>query len=176
MLPKRQCSRRRLLHGIAGAAAGLLCTTAAAQDLRFNIGFLTCDMAESAGPPTAQETLAAPQGRDMLCSFRAFAGGPEETYVGTIQSIGDVAEKRALIWIVKASSGTELSPGLLQQTYAADTVAPGQTSVPLVGDTNRSLVLQSMAETHVEAAKENEARVPAAVIAVVALKLRSTPG
>jgi len=86
----------------------------------------------------------------MVCVYRPANSGPEEVYRGDVQIIGqdnDLLAGRAIIWIVKGTPTTMRSPGMLQQTYAADaSAAPGQ-APPLIGETNSSIILQTMADT-----------------------------
>jgi hypothetical protein len=67
------------------------------------------------------------------------------------------------------------SPGLLQQVYAADPAANPGRPPALIGEANRSLVLQPFADSQSPALIEGEPQTAAAVVVVVSLILRSAP-
>jgi hypothetical protein len=95
--------------------------------------------------------------------------GAEEVYVGTMQGVGG---RGAVMLAVKAPASTAILPGLLQQSYATD-AGPGGAAPPLVGERNRSIILQPLAEEEgrVAAGKTQ----PESLIISVELTLRSTP-
>jgi hypothetical protein len=81
-----------------------------------------------------------------LCTFK-LKNSAEETYVGEVQVLNlSAAEKATLLWRVKVSRTTPPAPGILEQKYAADPGTPANQMPDLIGDTNSSIVLQSMAD------------------------------
>jgi hypothetical protein len=102
--------------------AALVCLLAGAatlaQELTSNLGMLTCtavDGDKKADAATPADTA------DLQCSFKPTKSGPEETYSGTIQRVGQKAlsGKVVLMWVVSAPPTTQLVPGLLEQTYVS---------------------------------------------------------
>ena len=146
------------------------------------IGLLTCgfakgDEVKSEAEGGAQSTLER-QTRELLCVFRPTDSEAEETYTGSVESVGSekaLSEQRAMIWVVKGSRGAMRSPGLLQQVYAADPAANPGRPPALIGEANRSLVLQPFADSQSPALIEGEPQTTAAVVVVVSLILRSAP-
>ena len=135
-----------------------------------NLGFLTCSLPEVV--ENQEETVAGPrrQTRDMLCAFK-----PEETYSGTFQSVG--RDQRGsvswvMIWHVKGIRSMLGTPGFLQQIYFVDPAAAPGRATPLIGETNSSIVLETLAEDQ-EQTGANERRPIISVL--VALRLKSTP-
>ena len=133
------------------------------------LGTLTCSLSEGAGAsPSAQV-------RDILCRFRAGSLGSEETYAGTMQSVGQAEAlfgSGTVMLEVRGPAALGIVPGLLQQAYAAESSAVSA-SAPLVGETNSAIVLQPLTrqEGRVAAGRIR----PEAAIVTVELKLRSTP-
>jgi hypothetical protein len=156
----------------------LVCAAAAPQETRRDIGILTCDLAESAETPSGVEASRKPQTRDIVCAFRPSTSGPEETYSGILQSVLDEPPpfgRHAMIWIVKGLASTENSPGLLQQTYAVDLMAPAGHPPALIGESNSSITLQPMTDSQAPAAGDKRPPGAGNLVVLVALKLRSTP-
>jgi hypothetical protein len=154
-------------HGVA---------TASTQDVRTDIGVLTCGLTHIEQTPGGAEALR--QTLDMLCAFRPINSGPEEIYTGTLESIGleqELSENRAMIWVVKASRGTVWSPGLLEQIYAADLAANPSHPPALTGETNVTIVLQTMADPKVPAGTDRRQGATIAMVLLVTLRLKSTP-
>ena len=156
-----------------------------AEESQLEIGVLTCGLAESEDD-SAGDVRSGSEIRSMVCVFRPVNSGPEEVYRGGVQIIGqdhDLLAGRAIIWIVKSTATTTRSPGMLQQTYAADaSAAPGH-APPLIGETNSSIILRAMADTP-PLADTNKNRGPRSAhprprlpstIALVTLTLTSTP-
>jgi hypothetical protein len=163
------------LTGLAMLAAASC--PAVTQEARREIGVLTCELAQSQEAQAASEAASQRPTQSMLCAFRPGNRGPEETYTGTLQYL--VADRqlpntRVMIWIVKASSATMETAGLLQQTYAADPAAPVVHAPALIGESNGSIILQPMADSPVPTATGQSAA--AALIVLVALRLKSTSG
>jgi len=148
-----------------------------AEQPQLEIGVLTCNLAESEEANGAGDATSGPPIRGMVCVFRPTNSGPEEIYRGAVQIMGkdhDLPGGRAIIWIVKATPKIERSPGMLQQTYAADaSAAPGH-APPLIGETNSSIILQTMADTPPLADKDKHPAEPSTIV-LVALTLTSTP-
>jgi hypothetical protein len=133
------------------------------------LGTLTCSLSEeaNAGP--------AAQRRDILCQFRAGSRGSEETYAGTLQSVGQAEAlfgRGTVMLEIRGPASLSIVPGLLQQVYAAEASAVSA-AAPLIGQTNNAIVLQPLTkeEGRVAAGKTR----PEAAIIMVELKLISTP-
>jgi hypothetical protein len=169
----RSCRRAAALTALIHA---LGMVSAPAQQRRMEIGLLTCGLTRG---EEAQTGAVAPQRQtwELDCSFRPTNGGPEETYTGTLESIGlekELSERRAMIWIVKGTRGTTGTTGELQQVYAADLAANPGHSPPLVGEANGSLVLETLADAQA-AGPGDEKRITTAMIVLVNLILKSVP-
>jgi Protein of unknown function (DUF992) len=152
---------------------------ASAQQARTEVGLLTCGITRSEQTQSGAEVVVSlRQTWALECAFRPANGDPEETYTGTLQSVGapkELSEKRPLIWIVKGARGRKDSPGLLQQVYAADVAAnPGQ-SPPLTGEADTSLVLETLADEHVATPSHSKRPITSAMIVLVNLILKSAP-
>jgi hypothetical protein len=133
------------------------------------LGILTCSLSEEAGGSPAA------QARDILCRFRAGSLGTEETYAGTMQSVGQAEAlfgRGTVMLEVKGPAGQGIVPGLLQQAYAAE-ASPVRAAAPLFGETNSAIVLQPLTkeEGRVAAGKTR----PEAAIILLELKLKATP-
>lgn len=156
-------------HGMASSST---------QDMRADIGVLTCGLTHVEQTPGGADAAPMRQSRNMLCAFRPTNSGPEETYTGTLESIGleqELSENRAMIWVVKGPRGTVWSPGLLEQVYAADLAANPGHSPPLTGESNASIVLQTMADPKMPASAEKRQQATLAMVVLVTLRLKSTP-
>jgi len=115
----------------------------------------------------------------MVCSFKAAKDGPEETYAGIVKAIGVVGalpEKIALLWSVRAPMGTAVTPGLLQQSYAADTGTPVGQVPPLIGERNGNISLLTMTEKQEGSASKDKPTPPEFVVAAVELVLKVSTG
>lgn len=111
-------------------------------------------------------------------AFRPSHSGAEETYTGTVQSVGrdqELSDRRVMIWVVKGTSATGKSPGLLQQIYAADPTATLEHAALLIGESNSEIVLQAMADSQAPTAADKRQPTASTMIVLVALKLKSTP-
>ena len=105
------------------AAFSLVATSSVVAETRSEIGVLTCALGEPKAPSESATTLSV---RNVLCWFRPFRNGPEETYRGTVAGAGQEREpfkRRVMIWLVRAPPTTQSAPGLLQQSYAAHPAA-----------------------------------------------------
>lgn len=135
--------------GLIGLAAPL-----AAQQPTNELGILTCAMqisvgAESTGPAaTGGETL------NVLCTFKPRKGA-EESYSGTMHTVSRTPDRpadAAMLWVVKGEAQTALTPGLLQQSFAADPATPPEQMPPaMVGQLRSDVLLQPMADKQVGA-------------------------
>jgi hypothetical protein len=176
------------VHLISYCVAGLVALSfadgavSASPQQATEIALLTCGFAKgddvkSEAEGGAQSTLER-QTRELLCVFRPIDSEAEETYAGSVESVGSekaLAEQRVLIWVVKGSREEMRSPGLLQQVYAADPAANPGHPPALIGEANRSLVLQPFADSQSPALIEGKPQTTAAVVVVVSLILRSAP-
>ena len=114
-------------------------------------------------------------GRDVRCAFRPGDRGPDETYVGTVQGIGQTKllfSRGAVILAVKGPAETRLSPGLLAQRYAVD-AASGSGIAPLAGERTKDIMLQPLAEE--EGRVESGKTQAEAVLISVELELEASP-
>jgi Protein of unknown function (DUF992) len=158
----------------------LLCTygAAGAREAGMDIGFLTCSVAEREASQGGGGPMPVRQTREMLCAFRPMSSGAEETYAGTFHVVGDnddLSSRRALIWVVKGTSATRMSSGLLQQSYAADPAAVTAHAAPLVGENNGALVLHAMDEVMTSTAPDAKGVALNGFIVLVVLRLRTSP-
>ena len=139
------------------------------------IGVLTCTV----GPivnASASDTSVGNEAREMLCSFKT-GQGPEETYAALMTSIGGrTAEGRAILWSVRAPLGTRYSPGLLQQTYAADRATPAGQVPPLIGERNDMISLYTLTQKPPGAVSKEEQPAPALIVADMELVLKAAVG
>jgi hypothetical protein len=137
------------------------------------LGHLTCTVI---GKPDT-ETAGPAQGREVLCQFRPGASGPEELYVGTLQGAGQTKAlfgKGTVVLAVKSSGSTDVTPGMLEQSYAPEASATTGGAAPLIGDKNKSIQLQAMFEKE-GGASAGKSEIPEAVIVLVELKLKASP-
>jgi Protein of unknown function (DUF992) len=143
------------------------------------IGVLTCTLGHAIDTVASAQTPAASEAREMVCSFKAAKDGPEETYAGIVKAIGVVGalpEKVALLWSVRAPMGTAVTPGLLQQSYAADTGTPVGQVPPLIGERNGNISLLTMTEKQEGSGSKDKPTPPEFVVAAVELVLKVSTG
>jgi uncharacterized protein DUF992 len=162
---------------LAGVSAWTISVAGAAQksitgpeDQMTILGTLTCSLTGEA------DGVSSGIGRDMLCRFQPGQQGPEETYVGSVQGVGKgelLFGTGAVLLSIKGPSSTEATPGMLTQTYAVDAGASGGAPAPLIGEKNKLIVLQPLAEQEGRVAQGKTQ--PDAVIIRVELILQSTP-
>ncbi len=159
-----------LASGIALAPWPAGCAEQAVQE----IGSLTCSIEPQSGGGLAEKA----EGRASLCQFRPGNSGPEETYSATLQFIspggGKPAVAGTVMLTVKAPFSAELTPGVLEQAYAADASTSTGNQVPLVGQTDGLLVLQPEPGRTEPSLALGQAE-PATLIAAE-LKLEESPG
>ena len=144
-----------------------------------DIGVLTCTLGHAIDTPAAPKSPAPSEGREMVCSFKAAKNAPEETYVGVVKAVGGVGtlpDKAAMLWSVRAPTGTQLEPGLLQQSYAADAQTPAGQTPPLVGERNGAISLHTMADKQEGSASKEKRVPPQFVVAAVELVLKVSAG
>jgi Protein of unknown function (DUF992) len=145
--------------------------------LPIEIGLLTCTLGKAIDTAASNQGSAASEAREMLCSFKPGKNGPEEAYVGALKSInvaGPLPDKVTLLWVVRAPTGTRPAPGLLQQSYAADSATPLGQTAPLVGEQNSEITLHSMAEKEEGSASKEKPDTPRFAITAIELKLKSS--
>jgi hypothetical protein len=138
------------------------------------VGVLTCSVNAPPAASNNEVVQADSQLRDAICTFRP-RKGVEETYIGTVQGLSLSADNGGVtIWSVKVDLDT-LPPGLLQQSYAADPAVPADQLAPLVGETNSSIVLHSMADRPEGSASAPNRLAPRGFVVVgLMLRLMST--
>jgi Protein of unknown function (DUF992) len=141
------------------------------------IGVLSCTLGRAVDTPASDTASGASETREMLCAFSPVKNGPEEAYAGVLKSMnatGPLPENLTVLWVVSALAGTRPSPGLLQQSYSADSATPrGQTPL-LVGDQNGEITLRTMSDKEEgSAAKEKQSVAPFAITALE-LKLKAS--
>lgn len=140
------------------------------EDQMIVLGTLTCSLTGEA------EGVSSGMGRDMLCTFQPGHRGPEETYVGSVQGVGRgelLFGTGSVLLSIKGPASMEATPGMLTQTYAVDAGASGGAPAPLIGERNKQIVLQPLAEQEGRVAEGKTQ--PDAVIIRVELTLQSTP-
>lgn len=162
---------------LAGVCACSVAVASAAQkpitgpeDQMIVLGTLTCALTGEA------EGVSSGMGRDMLCTFQPGHRGPEETYIGTVQGVGKgelLFGTGSVLLSIKGPASTEATPGMLTQTYSVDAGASGGAPAPLIGEKNKLIVLQPLAEQEGRVAEGKTQ--PDAVIIRVELALQSTP-
>src|SRR5262249_14707188 len=141
------------------------------------VGVLSCTLAQSTDPQTSAQSGAAGEARQILCTFTPARDGAEETYAGSLKGINagrTLPESMALLWMVRAPIGTKATPGLLEQTYAADLAAPPGHVAPLVGERNNDITLHTMSERKEGSASKHERPALAFAITAIELKLRAS--
>jgi Protein of unknown function (DUF992) len=143
--------------------------------LPFEVGVLSCTLGHAIDPEMSTQTGPASDAREMLCTFRRARDGAEETYVGSLKLIRGVRrlpDNATLLWTVRAPIGTWASPGLLQQSYAADTATPPGQMSPLVGESNGSIALHIMTDQEAGSASKEKRSAPQFTITAIELKLK----
>jgi hypothetical protein len=145
--------------------------------LPMEAGVLSCTLAPSVDPQMSEQGGGASEAREMLCSFTPARSGAEETYAGSLKSIGadrTLRENVTLMWMVRAPVGTRARPGLLEQSYAADLATPAGHVAPLIGERNNAITLHTMAEQNGGSASKPERHAPAFAITAIELKLKAS--
>jgi hypothetical protein len=145
--------------------------------LPMEVGVLSCTLAPTIDSHRSAQSGAASAARRLLCTFTPATDGAEEAYAGSLKSISagrTLPENMALLWMVRAPVGTIATPGLLEQTYAADLAAPPGHIAPLVGARNNDITLHTMSEQREGSASKRERPAPAFAITGIELKLRAS--
>jgi hypothetical protein len=143
--------------------------------LPIEIGVLSCTLGHAIDPQMSDQTGSASEARDMLCVFTPARDGPDEAYAGALRSINagkTLPENVALLWKVRAPVGTRASPGLLEQSYAADPASSPGHAAPLVGERNSHITLHTMSEKQEGAASKEQRPTPRFVLTTIELKLK----
>jgi len=163
-----------LLAGVCASSVGVAHAAQKSitgpEDQMVVLGTLTCSLTGEV------EGVSSGMGRDMLCTFQPGHRGPEETYVGSIQGVGKgelLFGTGAVLLSIRGPASTEATPGMLTQTYAVDAGSSGGAPAPLIGEKNKLIVLQPLAEQEGRVAEGKTQ--PDAVIIRVELTLQSTP-
>src|ERR1700691_3404969 len=125
---------------VVAAALVMVGGSADAQPRQVQVGTLTCSMSSSVGLIIASQ-------KNLNCVFRGQPGEPEETYTGTMTTIGidiGVTTGGVIVWTVFAD--TNRYAGMLAGTYAGATaeasVGAGVGANVLVGGSNHTVTLQ----------------------------------
>ena len=145
--------------------------------LPIEVGVLSCALAQAIDPQMSAQSGAASEARQILCTFTPASDGAEETYTGSLKSISagrTLPEDMALLWMVRAPIGTKATPGLLEQTYAADLAAPPGHIAPLIGKRNNDITLHTMSEQTEGSASKQARPAPAFAITAIELKLQAS--
>ena len=74
--------------------------------------------------------------RDIECSFRLGLSGSDETYVGTLQFVGQAKEvlgKGALMFVAKAPRSSQFNVGMMEGKYATQALSASGPQRPLAG-------------------------------------------
>ena len=132
-------------------AVALILATASsignARELPVEMGLMTCSFAASSTSPSAADPEDLIGGRrDIECSFRLGLNGPDETYLGTLQFVGQAKEvlgKGALMFVAKAPRSSQFTVGMMEGTYATQALSASGPQRPLVGvgESKAALVL-----------------------------------
>ena len=101
----------------------------------------------------------------IACVYQPTKGGIEELYTGTLSTLVPntmLRGKRVFAWVVRGSSGIDVGPGILSQSYEDEGQTVDGVSPSLVGRSKPSIVLR-------------ESRPGQTPIAAMRLELRMTP-
>jgi hypothetical protein len=125
----------------SAAALAMLAQPAGAQG-RLQVGQLTCSMSSSVG-------LIVGSQKNVNCLFKGQPGEPDESYTGTMTTVGldiGVTSGGVIVWAVFADANRYA--GMLTGKYAGATaevsVAAGLGANVLVGGSNRTVALQPL--------------------------------
>ena len=127
---------------VVAAALVMVGGSADAQPRQVQVGTLTCSMSSSVGLIIASQ-------KNLNCVFRGQPGEPEETYTGTMTTIGidiGVTTGGVIVWTVFAD--TNRYAGMLAGSYVGATaevsIAAGLGANVLVGGSHRTVALQPL--------------------------------
>jgi hypothetical protein len=141
------------------------------------IGVLSCTLGRVIDAQVSDKAPGASETREMLCAFSPAKNGPEEAYAGALKSInaaGPLPENATMLWMVRAPMGTQPSPGLLQQSYSADSTTPRGQTPPLVGEQNSEIILHTMSDKEEGGASKEKQSAPRFAIIEIELKLKAS--
>lgn len=141
------------------------------------IGVLSCSLGGAVNAQALDRDSGASETREMLCAFSPAKNGPEEAYAGVLKSMnatGPLPEKLTVLWVVRAPAGTQPSPGLLQQSYSADSTTPAGQTPLLVGDHNGEITLHTMSDREEGSAAKEKQSVARFAITAIELKLKAS--
>lgn len=158
------------MRGILFALLCVAASVAGAQEVRDNIGVLTCTLAGKRDAQAAQPSTSPGDVRDMSCVFKPDDGAAEETYVGLIRVVGGgdaLSGKQVMIWVVMGPSKKTRAPGALAQSYIGEAAPPGTAARVLVGERDPLFGLAPM--TNSAAPKGGEA------VTVIELRVHAVP-
>ena len=148
-----------------------------AWELPVEMGLVTCSFtANSASSATSDPEDMIGGRRDVDCSFRAGMEAPEETYIGTLQFVGeasDVLGKGALMFVAKAPLSIKSKVGIIQQRYAISAAAPTGSQRPLTGQSDSSIILHPL-EHKYDRPTLAIGRIPGLIV-IMELKLKAAP-
>ena len=81
-----------------------------AQEARTDAGLLICGLAAGDEKDDGSDPATMPQMRRVICTFRPTNSGPEETYVGAFESVGeDLKLSGGHVMICKRCAGHTLT-------------------------------------------------------------------
>lgn len=158
------------MRGLLFALMCVATSIAGAQEVRDNIGVLTCTLSGSRDAQAAQPPASSGDSRNLSCVFKPDGGGAEETYVGLIRVVGGtdaLSGKQVLIWVVMGPSKKTRAPGALAQTYVGEAAPPGTAARILVGERDPLFGLAPM--TNSAAPRGGEA------VTVIELRVHAVP-
>lgn len=127
----------------AAAAAALFTAMPANAQLRSEWGWLTCRVNHGAGAIIGSS-------KTMLCNFRPFNGGAQETYSGVINKLGidvGITGQGVMSWLVLAPTTAPRGSGALAGSYygaSADASAGIGAGANMLVGWNRSVTLQPL--------------------------------
>lgn len=157
-------------------SSALVAQPAAVPGVPVEVGLLSCNLVSAEPPAKSDDQIG--EGRDIECRFRPGLNGPEESYVGTIQIVGQhksLLERGALMLVAKAPLTSKASTGLLQQQYAAGKSSrEGPSQGPLVGERDNSIVLHPLAPVY-ERPVMALGQPPVGLIVMMELRLKAAP-
>lgn len=160
-----------------GLILALAPSSSQAWELPVEMGLVTCSFAALSPSPAKSDPEDMIGGRrDVECSFRAGMEAPDETYVGTLQFVGeasDVLGKGAIMFVAKAPLSITSKVGIIQQRYAMSVVAPTGSQRPLAGQSDTSIILHPL-EHKFDRPTLAMGRIPGLIV-IMELKLKAAP-
>lgn len=155
----------------------LASSSGTASDRPVEMGLMTCSFAASPTSPAKADPVSTIGGqRDIECLFRADPQTPDETYVGTLQFVGQATEalgNGVLMWVAKAPLSLESTVGRMQGKYAPQAGSQTGSQRPLVGESKASIVLYPL--SHNDRPALAIGRAPGLIVGLE-LKLKAAPG